>query len=992
MEEDSHESEEGEEGKKYYIKPLTKYEQTLREKAHERHKQNIVHEQKCWGKTFVGAAFISKPDKILFKDFDVGQTYTQTVVLTNVSYTFNSFKLLPLDGDIKEFFEIEFSPPGRLSAGLTCPIVIAFTPKMNKDITSTFPILSETGRIDLPLLCTSKKALISADPPITDSFIQFDIGSVILGEQGKKVLTLINSGALDCTFTLLSKDGEPIQNPQESSFALTERSGQTNMSGAHGAADLEGLEEPVQFFAQTSFPKEGQIEGYATSTVPFTFAPVLLDEYEEEVLIVFSNKDVEPIRLILRAASTDVPLSVEKSVYDLLVCPINHIYREKIVLQNRSTKPMKVQLTFPREARDHLEFNPTLGYVQGNATFEIWCKFKPDQNAYIMLKEFQQDESNFQIPIQVTSPNQVLPVDFFIQAELTVDSLSVSPPQLDFKEVYVSAASRVPFTISNNSLVSQEYAFCRLPGTISIEPQDGFGTILPRETLELSAVYRPAPVKPGTELGKDTAEFALRSRCGTICSREVRIPYVAKLSQCPIKFSKLRVECPALPPGEFFEIVTELVNVSKKAAYAVEIVPPPFGIAGITVNPKVIPSLGVGERIRVMLKFSADYRDYNELKSKVSIPTEGQAPGPTLAERGLTLESLGGSCTNFNLADPDSRSQHYTWLLPVYFRPALTEDPAKRTYLEVRTVTVSRTLEVDPAVANFGEIAVSCRKLITVNVRNKAAQGVVLRTDTLPPFCGFRVMNAMRKVESGGNFSLVVEFEPSNQQLFEETLLIRSGLSVASVKLVGRGVRPEVKLRPQDGLLNCGYVVVENTLEKSFFLQNASSFPFTFTLIKRSSGTRNYSGLYNFVYIPHEKTLNPAEECEVKVRFSPDHVSEAYFEHLLIEVPNQIEPKEIYIAGCCVTRSVYVKYDYPFKWPSSQELTLRPENPLQFLEQPKPALKQLTLIFRKEDGAVPDDLKEECRLRRIVIGNSKMNDGKQDKAGGFEVLMPVNAT
>lgn len=984
--EDSLESEEIEEGKKYVIKPLTKYEERLRVEAHERHKQNIVHEQKCWGKTFVGAAFISKPDKILFKDFDLGQTYTQTIVLTNVSYTFNSFKLLPLDGDIKEFFSIQFSPPGRLSAGLTCPIVIAFTPQMNKDITSTFPILSETGRIDIPLLCTSKKTLISCDPPVLDGLITFDIGSVILGEQGKKTLTITNSGALNCNFTILSKNGEPIQNPQEPSFALTERSGQTGMSGTHNAVDLQGLDKEQQFFAQTSFAKEGHVEGYAVSTVVFTFAPALLDEYEEEVLLAFGNKSVAPIRLLLRATSTDVPLSVEKSVYDLFVCPINHIYREKIVLQNRSTKPMKVQLSFPREAKDHFEFNPTLGYVQGNSTFDIWCKFKPDQNAYVMLKEFQQDENCFQVPIQVTSPNQVLPVDFFLQAELTVDSLSVLPPQLDFKEVYVSSACRVPFTVTNNSAVSQEFAFCRLPGTVRIEPQDGFGTILPKEVLQMSAVYRPAPVKPGTELGKDMSEFALRSRCGDICAREVRIPYVAKLSQCPLKFSRMRVDCPALPPGEAVEVLSEVQNISKKAAYAMEIVPPPFGVSGITVNPKVIPSLAISERKRIMLKFTADYRDFESLKSTVKLEKD-----LSIEDKGVSLSGLGGSCEDFNITDSDYHSQHYSWLLPVYFRPVLSDDNPKCTYMEIRTVTVSRTLEADPAVANFGEIAVSCRKLITINIKNKAMQEVTLRTDSLPPFCGFRVMNALRKVQAGGNFSLVVEFEPTNQQLFEETLLIRSNLSVASVKLVGRGVRPEVKLRPQDGLLNCGYIVVENVVEKSFFLQNASSFPFTFTLIKRSSGTRNFNGLHNFIYIPHEKTLNPSEECEVKVRFSPDHVSDAYFEHLLIEVPNQIEPKEIYIAGCCVSRSVYVKYDYPFKWPSSEDLTTRPENPLQFLEQPKNSGKQLTLTFRKEAGSVSEELKEECRIRRIVIGNAKMNDGKMDKAGGFEVVMPVCA-
>ncbi len=48
------------------------------------------------GKEFKGTAFISKPETILFKDFEVGKPMTQTIVLTNVSFSFNSFKMLPL--------------------------------------------------------------------------------------------------------------------------------------------------------------------------------------------------------------------------------------------------------------------------------------------------------------------------------------------------------------------------------------------------------------------------------------------------------------------------------------------------------------------------------------------------------------------------------------------------------------------------------------------------------------------------------------------------------------------------------------------------------------------------------------------------------------------------------------------------------------------------------------------------------------------------------
>ncbi len=49
-----------------------------------------------WGRTFKGAAFISEPSCIEIKDFDVGKSYARTFTLTNVSFTFNAFKILDL--------------------------------------------------------------------------------------------------------------------------------------------------------------------------------------------------------------------------------------------------------------------------------------------------------------------------------------------------------------------------------------------------------------------------------------------------------------------------------------------------------------------------------------------------------------------------------------------------------------------------------------------------------------------------------------------------------------------------------------------------------------------------------------------------------------------------------------------------------------------------------------------------------------------------------
>ena len=124
---------------------LTKLEEQYMAKALVRQKNNIVQKQVVWGKEFKGQAFISKPDRVVFKDFEVGQKMRTRFTLTNTSFTFNHFKLLSLPDEIKDFFELTFVKPGRMSAGMTCSIIIEFEPKLNMDIISSIPLLAQTG-------------------------------------------------------------------------------------------------------------------------------------------------------------------------------------------------------------------------------------------------------------------------------------------------------------------------------------------------------------------------------------------------------------------------------------------------------------------------------------------------------------------------------------------------------------------------------------------------------------------------------------------------------------------------------------------------------------------------------------------------------------------------------------------------------------------------------------------------------------------------------
>ena len=147
------------EPKMYPVALPSKLEQQYMAAARARQKVNIMQKQVVWGKEFKGVAFVAKPDVIRFKDFDVGKVYTRTITLTNSSYTFNAFKLLPLKDEFRDFFEISFPLQGAMSAGTSVAITITFQPKVNEDIIDVLPALAQTGPFSIPLVCTTKKAL-----------------------------------------------------------------------------------------------------------------------------------------------------------------------------------------------------------------------------------------------------------------------------------------------------------------------------------------------------------------------------------------------------------------------------------------------------------------------------------------------------------------------------------------------------------------------------------------------------------------------------------------------------------------------------------------------------------------------------------------------------------------------------------------------------------------------------------------------------------------
>ena len=79
--------------------------------------------------------------------------------------------------------------------------------------------------------------------------------------------------------------------------------------------------------------------------------------------------------------------------------------------------------------------------------------------------------------------------------------------------------------------------------------------------------------------------------------------------------------------------------------------------------------------------------------------------------------------------------------------------------------------------------------------------------EPLTPFGGFSVLNALRTVKPGETKAVVIQFEPFSQQIYEEKLMIYSNHTVVSVALKGTGVRPEVTISLEEGLLSVGNLI-----------------------------------------------------------------------------------------------------------------------------------------------------------------------------------------
>jgi hypothetical protein len=404
---------EKEKSPKYKLPEQSRFEQDSFARAKETQKQRLEHGtvQIAGGRVFQGQSFVAKPATILFKDFVVGKKYKKVFTLTNASYTFNSFKLLPLSDDIIDFFLVTYEKPGRVSAGVSCSVEIVFSPQINKDIFSYVKLQTETGPVEIPLTCLIKRCA----PRLQETVIDF--GSVVIGQKLKNRMHIIASEALDTTFCVQrvitqpthgsesiipappSNTGEgPVQEPSEESLDTLDV-----LSDGHPLNEAElnnrvrrvltdvarkkKIEDPFPLSFQET---EGFVCGYDKASMEVICAPLAVGEFMEEFFVEFDGVldsdgtvDAEG-KLITRHQSVtlkvkgeQVPIYLEDVDVNMKCTLFGRIYRQRLEVKNRGGISYRLNISVPSPLNKYVEINPVMLFVQAKDSQSINIKFSP---------------------------------------------------------------------------------------------------------------------------------------------------------------------------------------------------------------------------------------------------------------------------------------------------------------------------------------------------------------------------------------------------------------------------------------------------------------------------------------------------------------------------------------------------------------------------------------------------------------------------------------
>eukprot|EP00072_Mus_musculus_P056342 XP_006539113.1 PREDICTED: cilia- and flagella-associated protein 74 isoform X6 [Mus musculus] len=896
----------------------SKMEKDILARTMEQLRSGVVQKQVVSGREFKGRPFNSKPEVIHFKDFDIGKVYKKKITLINATYTINYCKLVGVEENLKDFIHIDFEPPGPMSAGMSCEVLVTFKPMINKDLEGNVSFLAQTGSFSVPLKCSTKKCSLSLDKEL------IDFGTYVVGETTSRIITLTNVGGLGTKFKFLPDsefyemdESQPAMKIsslftceekiiyEKIMTSLSEQQLEVNDSSL---VDLQSLKESEKQLddpevttaavsAMTMIPSEeqaeitlgevteGEIGPFSSVKVPITFTPVIPGEVQTKFKVMFKNPQSPPLYFRATGTAIDVPVWVPKATVDLKICMYDRLYQDSITVHTRSKAALRLKFEVCKELRGHIELLPETGYIQAQSTYSVQLKFLPRQSLPEDARKYFDPASRvLEAPMTIRVADQIKPVRFTVQAIVTTSDLEINPSEINFGYCTIYEAIRTEICLSNLSLLPQEFGFVGLPKYVDIQPNDGFGTILPLETLHLDVIFQPIKAK---EYKFELVCKSEINRCFKVSCQAVGVHPPLELSHYQIKFSATSLYDTSVSTLYVInshlsmnKMIHSLPRIGSEEAAPVgptsfEFLLPPN--SPITISPSVGTVLP-GKRCLIQVAFQPVlpkeiiYKEASQIlnkeietkpvsqkeivqrkelwKQSFSVvrvhnrdrPTRVSTPQATELQRPV----INSSSTEFQIAQA-TLSKAFQGKFNRFVIPCVVAsgDIKDRKTAEPLSFSPHNTLYLElwcPAVApfivvtshkgktdfNFGDIAVGHRSVKKITLQNICNEDLTLEYSVLNPNGPFVRLNPFNKLRSGETQTLVLSFSPHENILAQETLDIITKRGTLSLTLFGMGVASMITCSIDGNILNMGYVLARESVSTNFKLQNESSLPIKF--------------------------------------------------------------------------------------------------------------------------------------------------------------------
>ncbi|XP_071392092.1 cilia- and flagella-associated protein 74 [Centroberyx affinis] len=906
-------------------------------------KLNLPAKKAVCGKELKGPPFISKPEVILFKDFEVGNTYKKKIILTNISYSTNYCRLLGVSAQLMDFVSINFEPPGSLSSGMACDMQAVFQPMINKDLEGEVQFASAVGPFSVPIRCTIKKCDLEVDSHL------IDFGSHVVGQTISRTITLSNRGALATLFSLdtstcLSPETSRVQMPSQASTNTQQESSSQNTSSdnqkssvskgtgelrskqesqelsvasqqeqpvseasAAGPEAVAGADVPSDVEAQmdqstsdsSDFTlgevREGEIGPFESVKLEVVFTPTIPGEAKLDFHIKFSDLTSKPIPIMVRGVADSVPVWVAQPSIDLKICMFDRLYQDSIMVQSRATTALRLTFEVCPEMRNHMEILPKTGFIQANSSFNAQLKFLPRCSLSEDAKKFfDRDTGVLEVPLTVQVADQVRPVPFAVHAVITSSDLQFDQTQVDFGFCSVYQSVKTSVRLTNLSLLPQDFGFLGVPEVIEVQPNDGFGTLLPLETLEIDLIFS----------AKKAKEYHFQINCKSGINREFPLSCRGVGVRPPVELSHSLVQFGATAVGDQSNALLYLVNPVGPAAprlfsfalpedseisvapSAGRVLPGERCLVQVTFRPRLLDqeireeALRLLRRAKLLREQEVERRRQTEqevrythsLHLPVYQPPRKQAANPKNSKASDGPKSE-GPITSPDPASIQPGSEEYeegrasllysfTRRYREYTIPCFVSDgdppeedpqaqpawsPLNTLYLELHCPAIQPPLVVTSSNGQntipFHQVAVGQKVVKKFTVQNISKESLDLKSSVLDvngPFC---LLNALRCVRPGEKHTLLLAFSPTLGKKYRETLEVRSPTMALEVTLSGEGVLPVVTCSPAGGLLRFGYALERESASKVLKLQNSSAVAVGFRVLLASlSPSRPQSG------------------------------------------------------------------------------------------------------------------------------------------------------